>query len=246
MSGGWLISYIILWIIVIVLSILVIRLLEQFGTLLRHQREGTSDQVDGITNTSAAEEQNMRIPPISEDGPVLDSIIPEFLLKAYSRYDAVSTKNEIYKSPTLVVCMTPLCESCQHIVDPLNRLIDDRVFDGKIFVILRADETSYQAFLSIFPLHMPVICDQDRTISMGLNIHRSPFGLLYNSQGNLIRKGSILSYEAILALLGDTSASPKVLASIYPSLLPEMSENQSAAAENVAKFLKSEDITAIG
>jgi|GEM_PF-1804987 thiol-disulfide isomerase/thioredoxin len=215
MSTGWLISYIILWTIVVALCIIVIGLLERLGMLLHRDYERMSTQMNEIIKLSAEEEQKVLVPPVSEDGPVLGSAIPEVLLNAHANYGIKALTGRSGGSVTLVVFMAPLCESCQRIIDPLNHLIDEHIFDGQVLVILRADEIACQAFLSVFPLHIPVICDQDHTISMGLNIHRNPFGLLYNSQGKLIRKGSILDYEAILALLGDTSVSPAVQSSIY-------------------------------
>ena len=82
-----------------------------------------------------------------------------------------------------------MCEACQHIVEPLNTLVEDVARAVHPVVIVRADEQGCRAFLSVFPLDMPVVCDSDRTITMGLDVHRTPFGLLYDEHGTLIRKG---------------------------------------------------------
>ena len=116
--------------------------------------------------------------------------------------------------------MSPMCEACQYIVEPLNALEADAARTVRPAVIMRADEQACQAFLSVFPLHMPVVCDRDRTITMGLDVHRTPFGLLYDEHDTLIRKGLVEGYEDLLALLGDRSAPERAQAHVFPRVVP--------------------------
>jgi hypothetical protein len=58
---------------------------------------------------------------------------------------------------------------------------------------------------------------------MGLDIHRTPFGLLYDEHGTLIRKGLIEEHEDLLALLGDGSASVTAQAHVFPRRVSSLS-----------------------
>jgi hypothetical protein len=109
-----------------------------------------------------------------------------------------------------------MCEPCQHAVEPLNMLVTDATRNVHPVVIIRADELACRAFLSVFPLHMPVVCDDEATITIGLGIHRTPFGLMYDEQGTLLRKGGLEGHEDLLALLGDESASLEAQARVFP------------------------------
>ena len=92
---------------------------------------------------------------------------------------------------TLLVFLSPMCEPCQHAVEPLNWLVAEAASTVHPVVVYRADEQACRAFLSVFPLHMPVVCDAEASITMGLGVHRTPLGLLYDEQGTLIRKGGL-------------------------------------------------------
>lgn len=218
MTGIWLISYVFLWIVVSIFCLLNIRLLQQLGILQRRVHDFTSNQANSSAETSGGEGQNTVPLLISEDGPAIGSNIPELTLEACNDSITLLPASWYDEHGTIVLFMTPTCETCQHLVEPLNKLIDDRAFKGRVVVILRADETACRAFLNLFPIHVPVVCDQDYTITKGFGVHRSPSGLLYDAQGKLVRKGKILTYEAFLALLGDPSVSFEALASIYPPL----------------------------
>lgn len=98
----------------------------------------------------------------------------------------------------------------------MNALAEDRSRGARPIVILRADEQGCQAFLSVFPLRMPAVCDSDGKITMGLDVHRNPFGLLYDRDGTLVRKGIVGGEEDLLALLGDASAPEAALAHVFP------------------------------
>ena len=216
MTGIWLISYVFLWVVVVVFCLLSIGLLYQFGLLQRRIHDLISSHIDNAAETAEEARQN-RVPPlISEDGPVIGSALPALTMEVCNDHVILPPTSWYDEHGTIVLFMTPTCESCQHLVEPLNRLVAARVFKGRVVVILRADETACRAFLNLFPLHVPVVCDHDHTITKRFNIHRSPSGLLYDAQGKLVRKGQILTYEAFLALLGDPSVSPEALANIYP------------------------------
>jgi methylamine dehydrogenase accessory protein MauD len=204
MTGLWLASYVVLWVLVLVVCLLLIGILRQLG-LMQRQLELRSPEGDSS------------IPALEHDGPAIGSPIMELEVDTINGFGTLTLAHE--RGSTLLMFMSPMCETCQHIVEPLNALEADAARTVRAAVIMRADEQGCRAFLSVFPLHMPVVCDSDRAITMGLDIHRAPFGLLYDEHGTLIRKGVVERHDDLLALLGDASVPDTVQAHVFPRLV---------------------------
>ena len=211
MTGLWLASYLVLWGLVVVMCLFLIGILRQLG-LLRRQLEPE------LLPSQPQEESS--IPPLEHDGPTIGSPLVDLEATTINGFGAMTPATLRDQGRTLLVFMSPLCETCQHIVEPLNLLVEDAARTLHAAVIMRGDTQSCRAFVSLFPLHIPVICDSDRAITMGLDIHRTPFGLLYDEHGTLIRKGVIGKHEDLLALLGDESVPDTAQAHVFPRLVP--------------------------
>jgi methylamine dehydrogenase accessory protein MauD len=199
------VSYLVLWVIVLVLCIFLIGILRQLGLLYR-QLEQHTPQPQGDDS----------IPTLEQDGPAIGSPSPNLEVETFNGFGKLTINAQRGSGSRLLVFMSPMCETCQHAVEPLNTLVTDATRDVHPIVFIRADEQACRAFLSVFPLHMPVVCDLESTITMGLGIHRTPFGLLYAEQGSLVRKGGLEGYEDLRALLGDRSASLEAQTHVFP------------------------------
>jgi methylamine dehydrogenase accessory protein MauD len=208
MTGLWLASYLVLWGLVVVVCLLLIGILREIGQVYR-QLESRQPQP----------QEESSIPALEHDGPAIGSSIVDLEADTINGFGTLIPATLQERGSTLLVFMSPMCETCQHIVEPLNALAADAARAISPNVIMRADEQACRAFLSVFPLHMPVVCDRDRTITMGLDVHRTPFGLLYDEQGTLIRKGLLEGQEDLLALLGDGSAPGRAQANVFPPLV---------------------------
>ncbi len=213
MTVLWLVSYGVLWMLVVGLCFLVVGLLQQIG-LLQRQLEQPPSKSEGVPETSVITLEN--------DGPRIGSDLPELAVETINGFGTLPSTPRCNKYGILLMFMSPMCESCQHVVEPLNKITDNGEYKGRIVVILKADVQTCRAFLSIFPLRLPVVCDSDRTISMGFNVHRNPFGLLYNSEGKLTRKGVAEEQKHLESLLGDVLASSRA----HPDrVLPQISSD---------------------
>ncbi len=212
MTGLWLASYLVLWGLFMVMCLFLIGILRQLG-LMQHQLELRSPEPQGDSS----------IPALEHDGPAIGSPIVDLEADTINGFGTLIPATLHEHGSTLLVFMSPMCETCQHIVEPLNALAADAARAVRAAVIMRADEQACRAFLSVFPLHMPVVCDSDRAITMGLDIHRTPFGLLYDEHGTLIRKGVVEGHEDLLALLGDGSVPGTVQARVpTPDAIPNV------------------------
>lgn len=204
MTGIWLASYLVLWALVVAMGAMLLGVLHQLGIVLQQQAQSQSD---------VSEEKNGgEVPTAEDDGPVLSSALPFHQHQTSNNFGLVDL-SQPSKHGTLLVFISTTCESCQHLAEPLNLFVDNGVYEGRVVVIMRGDDYACKSFLSIFPLHAPVLCDADRTITMGFEIHNNPFGLFYSADGVLMRKGLVFTEDDLRALIGDTSVHAEF---IYP------------------------------
>src|SRR5437667_2024783 len=180
MTGLWLVSYIILWLMFLVLCLITIFLLQQLGLLQRQLKQ---------YGLETAKEKELLYYVSEDDGPAIGSVLPLLTTNSINGFGSLTLPGIEAEGYSLLMFLSPLCEPCQHIVEPLNMLVKDTLNTGKIIAIIRADQLASRSFISIFPLNLPVISDNERTITMDFNVHHAPFGLLYNAQGVLISKG---------------------------------------------------------
>lgn len=210
MTGLWLVSYLVLWGLVLVMGLCLIGVLRQLGLVYRQLEPSLPPpQPQGESS----------IPGLENDGPTIGSHLGDLQVDTINGFGTLTAATQRDRGPILLIFMSPMCETCQHIVEPLNALAADATRAVGPVVIMRADEQGCRAFLSVFPLHMPVVCDRDRTITMGFDVHHNPFGLLYDEGGILIRKGFVQRHEHLLALLGDKSAPVTAQAYVFPRLV---------------------------
>lgn len=203
MGGVFVVSYLLLWGVVVLLGLLLLGTLRHLGEL--HAQVGAAGTGAGTHPTPG----DGAIPPLELDGPALGSRLPEWAQEVSASGDGENAAGMIGHGgrngarSTLLMFLSPLCEACQHVVEPLNELAADTARGVHPAAVIRADRPAYEAFLNVFPLHLPTLRDDDRTLTMELGVHRSPFGLLYDSSGMLVRKGLIESREALLALVDE-------------------------------------------
>lgn len=194
MTGLWLVSYVVLWLVVGVLCLITIGLLQQLGLLQRQLKHRSSESTT---------EKELLHPALEDDGPTIGSVLPQLTANSINGFGALTLSSLSSEGYSLLIFLSPLCEACQHIVDSLNMLVKDNENIGKVIAIMRADEQACQSFINIFPLGLPIICDGERTITMNFNVHHAPFGLLYSAQGILVSKGGIKNREDLLTVLGN-------------------------------------------
>lgn len=202
MSGFWLVSYALLWVVVALMGLLVVGLLRQVGALhlqLSQAHDGRAGQ--------DTEERAGVVPPLEQDGPALGSPLPEWAREVAGWADEAGAEPDgnatgpASRAATLLMFLSPLCETCQHVVEPLNALAADPA--GRVLpaAVIRADRMAYEAFLNVFPLHVPTLRDSDRSLTMELGVHRAPFGLLYDRDGKLVCKGLAEDGDDLTALV---------------------------------------------
>lgn len=201
MTGWWLASYVALWVVVALVLVLQVGVLRELGMLRRKNEPETP--------------RRRVTPPIDEDGPGIGSRMPDLTVEILDG-GTLSLRAYADGTPALVVCMAPLCEGCQLIVDSLHALLAERPRDLRAVAIMRGNADACRSFMSVFRLQMPVIVDPQGDATRAFNIHSSPCGLLYDDRGALVRQGVIVYREDLAALMGDPTVPEKALANVYP------------------------------
>jgi len=214
-TEGWLLSYLALCGLVAVACALLIVMLRQIGLVRHRPGQHATGQI----------EQPPPVPPLEQDGPAIGSYMPDLAVQTINGFERVVSAALRDGGDALLVFISPICESCQHVVGLLNDVVVDGTRTVQPIAIMRADHQACQAFTHVFPLRLPLICDAARTIHVDFDIHRAPFGLLYDRQGMLVRKGIIVDRDDLLALLGDTSAPTPAQEHVFPKPQPQFASS---------------------
>ncbi len=196
MSGLWLASYAALWALTLANSVLLVGLLRQVGLLNK-----------SIPNQPA--------PDIGEIGPPIGSRLPEISQPSMAGHGRVNI-GEPGATQTLLAILTPTCRGCHRAAESLNTLLKTRNSTMRTFIVMRGEEESCRLFTSLFEPQCPVAWDAGERLITALQVNATPFGLLYDEAGVLVRKGVIEEFDHLLALLADPAASRKARSMVHP------------------------------
>lgn len=203
MTGWWVVSYLVLWVAVVLIALLVVGTLRQLGQI-------------GLQLGTGSQQPLPELPSIENDGPAIGTAIPNVVADTINGFGLVETAAIRTTKWLLVMFLSPTCDTCQHAVELLNSLARQRGETIQIIVIMRADELACGSFQNVFPLQVPLICDSTRKLTYGFDVHRNPFGLLYDTSGKLVRKGTVLDGHYLAALLGEPAANERIRSEIVP------------------------------
>jgi len=206
MSGVWLASYIVLWLVVFALAFLLAGALRQLGLI---QLRLGDDPGALITDTGL--ERGTKAP----DFTALDSESSE--LVTLSELDAVAR---------MIVFASPGCLSCRELIPGLNEVRKTRR-DHDFLVICRGDLESCQAFGRMNRLEAPMVVDTTGQIEKDYLVTLTPFAYLLDHEGNVVIRGVANDWRQLESLLeqeGTIQAAPFVSVDGEPEAVTERSE----------------------
>lgn len=180
MSGVWLASYVVLWLLVLVLAFLLAGSLRQLGLL---QLRLGDDPGALITDTGL--ERGTRAP----DFTGLDSESGELV-----------TLSELAPVPRMIVFASPGCLSCRELIPGLNEVRKTRgEFD--FLVVCRGDAESCQAFGRMNRLEAPMVVDTTGQIEKDYIVTLTPFAYLLDHERNVVIRGLANDWRQLESLL---------------------------------------------
>ena len=191
MSGVWLASYIVLWLVVFALAFLLAGALRQLGLI---QLRLGDDPGALITDTGL--ERGVQAP----DFTALDSETEELV-----------TLSELPATPRMIVFASPGCLSCRELIPGLNEVRKTRRGEFDFLVVCRGDIESCQRFGRMNRLEAPMVVDTTGQIEKDYIVTLTPFAYLLDHERNVVIRGVANDWRQLESLLeqeGTIQATP--------------------------------------
>jgi methylamine dehydrogenase accessory protein MauD len=181
MSGIWLASYIVLWLLVLALAFLLAGALRQLGLL---QLRLGDDPGALITDTG------LERGTLAPDFTALDSESGELV-----------TLSELAPVPRMIVFASPGCLSCRELIPGLNEVRKTRGREFDFLVVCRGDPESCQAFGRMNRLEAPMVVDTTGQIEKDYIVTLTPFAYLLDHERNVVIRGLANDWRQLESLL---------------------------------------------
>lgn len=181
MSGVWLASYLVLWLLVLVLAFLLAGSLRQLGLL---QLRLGDDPGALITDTG------LERGTLAPDFTALDSESGELV-----------TLSELAPVPRMIVFASPGCLSCRELIPGLNEVRKTRSGEFDFLVVCRGDPESCQAFGRMNRLEAPMVVDTTGQIEKDYIVTLTPFAYLLDHERNVVIRGLANDWRQLESLL---------------------------------------------
>jgi methylamine dehydrogenase accessory protein MauD len=179
MSGVWLVSYWVLWLLVLALVCIAVVLARQIGVL--HMRLGPT----GARVTSA--------------GPATGTLAPE--ISAVDLEGHPFTLGGIHDKRTLLLFISPQCPSCAEVAPSVRALArSERATLDVVLVSFVEDSPKILQFLKKYDFQR-LTCVLSRRASREYGIFVTPYAVLLSQSGRIISKGVANHIEHLESLL---------------------------------------------
>jgi methylamine dehydrogenase accessory protein MauD len=180
-SGVWLASYLVLWLVVLVLAFLLAGSLRQLGLL--QLRLGDDP---GALITDSGLERGVQA--------------PEFVA-AHSETEEPVSLYELPQVPRLLVFASPGCLSCRELIPGLNEVRKTRSGEFDFLVICRGDIESCRSFGRMNRLEAPMVIDTNGQIEKDYMVTLMPFAYLLDHEGRVVIRGVANDWRQLESLL---------------------------------------------
>jgi methylamine dehydrogenase accessory protein MauD len=193
MSGVWLASYIVLWLLVLALAFLLAGALRQLGLL---QLRLGDDPGALITDT----------------GLERGTLAPDFEAVDSESHELVKL-SDLPPVPRMIVFASPGCLSCRELIPGLNEVRKTRSGEFDFLVICRGDVESCQSFGRMNRLEAPMVIDTNGQIEKDYLVTLTPFAYLLDHERNVVIRGIANDWRQLESLLdqeGTLQAGPWV------------------------------------
>jgi methylamine dehydrogenase accessory protein MauD len=179
MSGIWLISYIALWLLVIVLVLLVLGLIRQMAIM--YLRLGPEP---GVLAT--------------QEGLAIGA--PAATFEAVH----VATEAEVALLPGqayVIIFVSPTCTPCGRLMDDLHEFIQSVGKRTHVIIVSQSDRHATLTFLEQHRLSVPVVADASGFISRAYSVRATPFAYYIDEAGIIRHRGIVNSVDGLFQLL---------------------------------------------
>ncbi len=188
MSGLWLVSYVALWILVVVLAVIVLGLVRQLGLI--HLRIG--EEESGLLKT--------------QEGLELGVSAPDFEATDIVGQTKISLAG-LRKRPSILVFVSQSCPACQELMPHITEFQKSQNGNVDLILFNRAPIQNSLELVKNYGLTFPVIADDTGVIFKKYEIQATPFVYHVDKSGVVKQRGVVNSSEGLEALLNNNSSS---------------------------------------
>jgi methylamine dehydrogenase accessory protein MauD len=181
MSGVWLASYIVLWLVVFVLAFLLAGSLRQLGLMQLRLGDDPGALITDIGLERGAQ-------------------APDFVAQDSETGEPV-TLSELPQAPRLLVFASPGCLSCRELMPGLNEVRKTRKGEFDFLVICRGDLESCRAFGRMNRVEAPMVIDTNGQIEKDYMVTLTPFAYLLDYEGRVVIRGVANDWRQLESLL---------------------------------------------
>jgi methylamine dehydrogenase accessory protein MauD len=164
MSGPWLISYVVLWGIVLFQGVVIFVLLRQLGLMYLGTAQG-----------------------VARDGIAAGERAPEFTV---SGLDGAHVSLERLRGlPALLVFASPSCVPCRGLIPDLNAFAHEHGDELRVLFLCRGSLDEARRFSDELHVQVPVAAHPDETLPDSFKARVTPFAFLLDGEGVVRAKG---------------------------------------------------------
>jgi methylamine dehydrogenase accessory protein MauD len=175
MSGWWAASYVVLWLVVIALSVVVVALARQIGTL--HLRLGPRGALE-----------------MDDEGPALGDAPESFDLTTIDgRSVSVGGPGEAQ----LLMFVSPGCMVCEQVLPSINVLARS----GSLTPYVLTDVDGFETERAFAPKHLPAPVASAPEVARSYGVPGTPYILVLDRNGIVRAKGTVNNLEQIEGLV---------------------------------------------
>ena len=181
MSGVWLASYVVLWMLVLVMGFLLAGALRQLGLI--QLRLG--DDPGAL---------------ITDLGLERGTLAPDFTALESGAGEGLALSS-LPNRPRLLVFLSPSCLSCRELVPGLNEVRATRGREFDFLVVCRGDLESCRSFASMNRLQAPMVVDTNGQVEKDYEVTVNPFAYLLDHERRVVIRGIANDWRQLESLL---------------------------------------------
>lgn len=181
MSGVWLASYVVLWLLVLVMGFLLAGALRQLGLI--QLRLG--DDPGAL---------------ITDSGLERGTLAPDFTALEAGNGGSL-TLSDLPARPRLLIFVSPSCLSCRELIPGLNEVQATRGREFDFLAICRGDLESCRSFARMNRLHAPMVIDTNGQIEKDFDVQLTPFAYLLDYERRVVIRGLANDWRQLESLL---------------------------------------------
>lgn len=176
MSGPWLVSYVVLWALVLFQGLVIFVLLRQLGVIYLGTAQG-----------------------VARDGLALGERAPGFTLPDLA--GRLLSLADFRGLPLLLIFGSPTCVPCRSLIPDLNAFARQRQRELRVLFLSQGDLEEARRFASELDVQVPVAVHPDYDLPDKYKARVTPFAFLIDGEGVIRAKGLANNREHLEMLL---------------------------------------------